>query len=159
MKVLKSRIFIFVLGFVFATTIGVVAANLNANTISFEPTDENWNVTTVQAALNDLYEEKEKNCVTGSFTCTTCSTSAGQDTGVDFEPSLFWFYGRTSGNENTTWYYVKSVSTSTIISTNNSGSTSMTLTNRFGYNSNNHLIMHDLPSLWNNRTITYIACR
>ena len=59
MKVLKSRIFIFVLGFTLATTIGVVAANLSASNISFEPDDENWNVETVQAALNDLYTEKQ----------------------------------------------------------------------------------------------------
>ena len=59
MKILKSRLFIFVLGFVSATTIGVVAANLSANSISYVPTDTNWNVSTVQDALNDLYTEKQ----------------------------------------------------------------------------------------------------
>ena len=54
-KILKNRIFIFVLGFILATTISVVAANLNANTIGFEPDDENWNVSTVEEAINDLY--------------------------------------------------------------------------------------------------------
>ena len=59
MKILKSRLFIFVLGFISATTIGVVAANLSANSISYVPADTNWNVSTVQDALNDLYTEKQ----------------------------------------------------------------------------------------------------
>ena len=56
MKVFKKPIFTFILGFILAVTIGVVAANVNSNSISFEPNDENWNVTTVQGALNDLYD-------------------------------------------------------------------------------------------------------
>ena len=55
MKIFKNSIFTFILGLIIAGTIGVVAVNLSANNIDFEPNDENWNVSTVQGALNDLY--------------------------------------------------------------------------------------------------------
>ena len=55
MKIFKNSIFTFILGLIIAGTIGVVAVNLSANNIDFDPNDENWNVSTVQGALNDLY--------------------------------------------------------------------------------------------------------
>lgn len=58
-KITKQNIFFFILGLIIAGSVAVVAVNLTANNIGFEPDDENWNVETVQAALNDLYTEKQ----------------------------------------------------------------------------------------------------
>ena len=61
MKIFKTRAFAFILGaIIFSSITGVIASSLTASSISFEPTDENWNVTTVQGALNNLYDERNK---------------------------------------------------------------------------------------------------
>ena len=60
----KSNIFAFVFGIITTTSIGVVAANLSATTISFEPSDTTWkktdgtNIQTVKEAIDELYKEK-----------------------------------------------------------------------------------------------------
>ena len=54
-RIIKSRIFIFILGAIIFGSIGsVVAYNYSANQISYSPKDENWDVSTVKEALNDL---------------------------------------------------------------------------------------------------------
>ena len=52
----KSNIFSFILGAVIFGSIGVLAtSSILASSISFEPTDNAWNVNNVQDAINDLY--------------------------------------------------------------------------------------------------------
>ena len=52
----KSNVFSFILGAVIFGSIGVLAtSSILASNISFEPTDTEWNVSTVQEAINDLY--------------------------------------------------------------------------------------------------------
>jgi len=80
---MKNNIKLFIgilIGIVLTSTV-VYAVNLGANNISFEPTDENWNVSTVQGALNDLYNAtKDVNDIvimsSGSYTTTKAYTRA-----------------------------------------------------------------------------------
>jgi len=67
-KILKSRIFVFVLGIIVTSAISVVAANLEARTISFQPDDENWEVENVEEAINDLYTSKNSKSIPTTMT-------------------------------------------------------------------------------------------
>jgi len=53
-KIIKISLFVIFILFIF--TSGVVAAKLTAKDIGFTSTNENWNVTNVEDAVNDLYE-------------------------------------------------------------------------------------------------------
>ena len=57
-RLLKSRLFFFILGIVLtASVVGVSASILyQADEIGFTPDDPNWNVNNLESALNDLYE-------------------------------------------------------------------------------------------------------
>ena len=60
-KIIKSRIFIFIIGGIIFGTIGICATTLyQSNTIEYSPTDSSWNVTNVSDALNDLYEKNNQ---------------------------------------------------------------------------------------------------
>ena len=53
---MKKYIIGFIAGALFCTTIGVTASVLyNSSEVGFTPSDSNWNVNTVQDAINDLY--------------------------------------------------------------------------------------------------------
>ena len=54
MKVLKSRIFAFILGGIIFSAIGVFAYAYNAGQITYTPKDSNWKVNNVKSAIDDL---------------------------------------------------------------------------------------------------------
>lgn len=54
-KIFKNPIFMFVLGLIIAGVGGVVAVNINANNVEYTSVDENWNVSSVNEAIDDLY--------------------------------------------------------------------------------------------------------
>lgn len=69
MKIIKNPIFTFILGaIIFGSIIGVIAYNVSANNIGFEPDDEDWEVENVEEALNELYATKNIDFVTGEKT-------------------------------------------------------------------------------------------
>ena len=52
---MKKYLLGLVTGAIIFSSIGVVAVNVAANNINFEPSDNSWNVSTVEEALNSLY--------------------------------------------------------------------------------------------------------
>ena len=60
-RIIKSRIFTFILGAIIFGSVGVIAANYVANDISFTPKDTTWkkqdgtDIVTVKDALDELY--------------------------------------------------------------------------------------------------------
>lgn len=56
-KIFKSRIFSFILGAVIFSGISVCAYSLSSNDISFTPENNNWQVSNVEEAVNDLYDK------------------------------------------------------------------------------------------------------
>ena len=56
-KILKSRIFTFILGVIIFGSIGVVSASVlyQANEIGYTPKDSTWEVDNVKDAIDDLY--------------------------------------------------------------------------------------------------------
>jgi len=58
-KILKNRIFLVIITMVLSVGTTVCATVLyEANQVSYTPEDSNWDVSTVDAALNDLYDKK-----------------------------------------------------------------------------------------------------
>ena len=107
MKIFKNSIFTFILGAIIFGSIGVVASQLFATSVKYEPEWKKSNgedIKNVSEAIDELYTLAANNdCIKGSFTCTSCTTSAGQKI-VDYTPSMFLVYG----NENskfTAWIY------------------------------------------------------
>ena len=57
-KIVKSRVFAFILGAILFGSIGVVSAyTLFANDIGYTPNDATWEVSNVKDAIDDLYEK------------------------------------------------------------------------------------------------------
>ena len=54
-KFIKNNIIGFVLGIIVATTVGVSAYAILASDIGFTPSNPDWKVNNLEAALNDLY--------------------------------------------------------------------------------------------------------
>ena len=73
-----KKVFIFLLGAITFGTIGFVSASIicQSNLIGFEPDDENWNVSTVEEALNDLYTSNTTVATTMTFAYGTPSQSS-----------------------------------------------------------------------------------
>ena len=59
MKITKSNIISFILGAIMFSGVTVFASNLLSKDITFTPTKEDWQVTTVEEALNSLYEKSQ----------------------------------------------------------------------------------------------------
>lgn len=73
-RIIKSRIFAFILGAIIFGSVGVIAANYAANTIDYT-TSKNSEVKTVKDALDDLYEKHNKNIGKPFYTITSSSTT------------------------------------------------------------------------------------
>ena len=56
-KIIKSRVFAFILGAITFGSIGVVAATYNAKQISYTPKDTSWKVNNVRDAIDELYNK------------------------------------------------------------------------------------------------------
>ncbi|MBE6160631.1 MAG: hypothetical protein E7158_00215 [Firmicutes bacterium] len=94
-------------------------------------------------------------CVEGSFACTTCSTTEGQQI-LAFKPSKFVVYGTT--NYKIIMFYDENFTGNNFWVTQSNGS--------YNFNApiskfikNDKFIMNSSSSDWNNKTIYYIACR
>jgi len=87
-KITKQNIFFFILGLIIAGSVAVVAVNLTASTISFEPDDDDWEVETVQEALNDLYTEKE----TDFSKLELVSNNTASHSSLTIQPSTYKFF-------------------------------------------------------------------
>ena len=58
-KIKSNSLFTFILGGLIFGSIGIYGANVyESNTIEYSPTDENWEVSTVNEAINSLYSMK-----------------------------------------------------------------------------------------------------
>lgn len=135
----------------------VIAANINASNIHYK--DDKM----IDEALDDLYLiANNYDCVSGTFICTTCNTSSGQEV-LDFKPSTFvtrWYDGN---NGEVVHYYNKNISENYVynwVKENNTYTANMsnsTVVNK--YFSNSKLVLHDFSSIWVNHEIYYIACR
>jgi len=106
-----KKVLIFLTGIIVGISSAVFATyKINSSDVGFTPTNESWKVDNVGSAINDLYTNQNDkisnlqnqisqinsgNCVSGSFVCTTCTTTEGQKI-VDFEPSTFLLYSVTS---------------------------------------------------------------
>ena len=60
-KILKSRIFSFILGLVIAGSVGVYAVNISSSDVSYDNTNSGSEATTVAGAIDDLYDKVENN--------------------------------------------------------------------------------------------------
>jgi len=60
-KILKSRLFTFILGLVIAGSIGVYAVNVSSSEVSYDNTNSGSEATTVEGAIDDLYSKVENN--------------------------------------------------------------------------------------------------
>ena len=157
---MKKNILLVLIGLVFGVAGTVIASNYLAS-------DVVYNDTTVENALNELYDTqtttitdlqsqidnyKNKDCVAGSFVCTSCATSEGQLI-ADYMPSSFVFY---ANDFMTSYINVFNNSKAYIVR----GSTSIEAyeLNVF-YTKNNTLTIHDWGADFGNRTINYIVCR
>ncbi len=65
-KILKSRIFIFVFGFALATGIGVYATSVSSSDVTYDNTNSGSEATTVEGAIDDLYDKVEANASSGT---------------------------------------------------------------------------------------------
>ena len=60
-KLKSNSLFIFILGGIVFGSIGIYGANIyESNEVEYTPTDSNWNVNTVNDAINSLYSMKEE---------------------------------------------------------------------------------------------------
>ena len=148
-KILNSKIFIFLLGFVVASAIGVYA--INANDITYHDS-------TLDTVLDDLYSKTHSNCISGSFTCTNCNTSEGQEI-LSFKPSSFVLY-TLSNNTRRVWHYNENITGNQLQYYGGTSSTSAF----FGvdaltkYIKNDKLWLSNFSNDFNNLTFTYYAC-
>ena len=63
MKIFKSRIFAFILGAIIFGGIGVYAGGLiNSSDVNYSPSDNNWNVSNVKDALDNIYSKLNPEC-------------------------------------------------------------------------------------------------
>lgn len=94
------------------------------------------------------------NCVTGSFKCTSCTTSSGQDIGLTFEPSSFVLYVSDLSlmlvydDSTQKWGYA---TTNSVINLDDN------FENYFV--KNNNLILRNWATSYNNKTFIYSACK
>ena len=206
----KKDIFMLVIGLLLGTSITVYAYNYYAKDISFEPSDESWEVDNVGSAINDLYTNQNETivdyektitsqntkisnyestitqkdstisnlnsqitslknelstftsskCVSGTFVCTSCTTSEGQKI-VDFEPSVFYFYRTTSSTAHTVWYYDARLNTNgwrvyTVTSSETGYTFATTMSSYIKFD--NGLIFYGTQSSNANKTFYYMAC-
>ena len=94
-------------------------------------------------------------CVSGSFKCSSCTTSSGQNIGISFEPKLIYivsndftkFIGYNHNLNLTTAYYHTPTTTA--------GSDSISAFFSF----NNGLFIHGLGNSWNNNDYQFVACK
>ena len=86
-KLITSRIFSFILGAILFSGVTVFAYSISSKDIAFTPTNENWQVTNVEEAINDLYTKKIANLIVHSsnnFEGTTTATVS------DFEVDKYY---------------------------------------------------------------------
>ena len=63
MKLLKNNIKLFIGIVIGAVISGISVYALSSNSVAFTPTDTNWNVSTVDEAINDLYEVRNQDLI------------------------------------------------------------------------------------------------
>ena len=98
------------------------------------------------------------NCVYGTFVCTSCTTSTGQKI-ANFKADNILIYNKNSSN----WfmyYYNKAYNSNEFqVMSSSIASKYISFDNKFKYNSNNELYIHDLSTDWSNKTLYYMICK
>ena len=97
-KFVKSRLFTFILGAViFSGITGVVAYTLNANQVSYTPSDKTWKVKTVEEAINDMKENgtSKKFCELKSGTALAIGSKYECDPGDGVKKNFYVLEVRT----------------------------------------------------------------
>ena len=77
MKNIKGYIIGFILGAIIFSGVTVFASTLLSKDITFTPTKEDWQVTTVEEAINDLYDYSREDTINKLDFTTTTSESYG----------------------------------------------------------------------------------
>ena len=182
-RIIKNPIFTFILGaLIFGGIVGVSAYTILANDIGYTPSDSTWkksngeDITNVKDAIDELYGKSNTTiselnsqitslqtqlavfnnaqCISGNFKCSSCSTSGGQDIGINFEPSIIYIhsndFGRFIGFNNSI--------DSTNVYYRTPSSNSYDQKNSLLY-MNNNLILHNFGSAWEGINFQFIACK
>ena len=152
MKILKSRIFLVIVTAIIFTTVGVMAANLNASDISYGNG-------TVASAIDDLYTKSNNyNCVGGTFTCTDCITANGQQiNNINFTPSIVYLHANDTDNKELIWYYNGGQNMTWWSNVDGGMYGTSVASNNFDIN--NKLLLKNFNSSWENVTFDYVVCR
>lgn len=145
----KKFIYGIIVGSFFSSVVVYAATSYLASDITYKDT-------TVEAALNDLYNNK---CVTGSFVGKNCSTTNGQKIPIDFVPSKFFLSSHSSNPDldYTAEYDKNAIGENIYYTWNTNGKTKYSFSHRFKI-SDNSLFMHNFTVCENN-TFYYIACK
>ena len=94
-KDIKKYLFGFIIGVILTSGIGVAASQLFASSISFTPSNPNWELeeNTVEEAINYLYENGGKAPIDYSFTDLDLSKSAATTITFNDEVDSVSIYG------------------------------------------------------------------
>ena len=99
-KILKSRIFTFLLGLVIAGSAGAIyAASVASSDVSYSNSSSGSSATTVKAALDDLYTKVGNGATVKTGTFSTSSSAAVTVT-VGFKPRILFVYWVKSDRSN-----------------------------------------------------------
>lgn len=114
----------------------------------------------ITSLKNELSTFTSSKCVSGTFVCTSCTTSEGQKI-VDFEPSAFMFYMSSSSTTHTVWYYDSRLNTNSwkVYAVTSSGASyklSTTLSTVIKFDDS--LVFYGAGSGNANKTFYYMAC-
>ena len=97
---MKKFIIGLVIGLVIAGSIGVVAYTLNANQVSYTPSDKTWKVKTVEEAINDMKKNgtSKKVCTKVSGTDLAVGSKYECNPSLDGEAKYNFYVLRVDGN-------------------------------------------------------------
>ena len=174
---MKKNILLMIVTAIIFTGIGVYA------TIQYQADEIGYGTGTIKDAIDDLYTTQNTtvsnlqnqntaltsqvavlqaqvdnpDCVSGTITCTTCDTTAGQ-TLISFIPNNLVLYGK-DGSTWFTYYYNKDLYSSDMQVISSSSSTFISFNTKFKNDSNNNLLLYNINTSWNNKALYYMACK
>ena len=99
-------------------------------------------------------------CVRGSFTCTNCTSTDGQEI-TTFNPSAFVLY-TMEGYDRRIWHYDSSITENQIqyyIGNTTEGKSSFGITASSNYIKDNKLKLNNFASKWQGQLFNYYACK
>jgi len=144
----------------------ITSQNTKISTYEKTITQKDSTITNLNTQITSLKNEvanfSSSKCVSGTFVCTSCTTSEGQKI-VDFGPSAFLLYTRNSSDTTTLWYYDSRLNTNgwRVYSVSGGGDNS-----NYNFNTNvfsrvkidDSLIFYNFGSTLGNLTFYYKAC-